>query len=698
MQKLVCGLAASESVARGLIVLVFVSVLGFVFETFWSDAPLLQELLYLLAGGALAYGALAHVLCHFGYVRRRKNTRSLETSVPVCAERRIGFGALIPAFKEEPEFVYRAMLSVALQRTEDKWLRLLIDDPPHPQTSDDKRLLDSARALPDRVSDFLLPLEAIARSAQSSAREDASQAIASLRKAHRRLSIRFARLARDWPSDTPEDRFFRTTVLARLALDHAGEADSVPDDHVAPLEALARLRARFVCDTAAFERKSFINLSHAANKAMNLNTGIDLIGKRVAAVGVGREAHLSENAQGEVLFPESEFLITLDADSLLAPAYADTLLSIASASNADDVAVVQTPYASLPEPATSLERVAGATTDVQRLIHQGFSYFNAAFWVGANAVLRLDALRDIALADTERGHPIRRYIQDRTPIEDTESTIDLALKGWRVVNHDAVLAWSATPADFGALVIQRRRWACGGLIVLPKAIRAAVATNQSHSSAFLQLLIRGHYLGSLFWCPAALLVLLFGPFEPSLSGIFLPLIAVPYFVAYLFDLNLSRRPFSELIHVYGFNLLLIPVNLAGALASLRQTFTGVKVPFARTPKIGNRTASPVNMLVAIWCGASFLAMSAGFDSATGNGSHAVFAGSNALAILIAAFAFVGWRATREDVRVGLRDSRARLRHCFSFFWRRSKNYGAAANSSDHHLLGGTLETTSTRGL
>jgi hypothetical protein len=57
-------------------------------------------------------------------------------------------------------------------------------------------------------------------------------------------------------------------------------------------------------------------------------------------------------------------------------------------------------------------------------------------------VLRLQALREIATEKIEQGRAVRRYVQDRTPIEDTESTIDLAVKGWRVHNQDDVLAWS----------------------------------------------------------------------------------------------------------------------------------------------------------------------------------------------------------------------------------------------------------------
>ena len=40
-----------------------------------------------------------------------------------------------------------------------------------------------------------------------------------------------------------------------------------------------------------------------------------------------------------------------------------------------------------------LERIAGATTDLQYIVHQGVTRYRAAYWVGANVLLRLTALR-----------------------------------------------------------------------------------------------------------------------------------------------------------------------------------------------------------------------------------------------------------------------------------------------------------------
>ena len=110
----------------------------------------------------------------------------------------------------------------------------------------------------------------------------------------------------------------------------------------------------------------------------------------------------------------------------------------------------------------AIERAAWGTTRHSIFRSPGIYRVQATFWVGANALLRLDALRNICSTEFERGHEVKVYIQDRTVIEDTGSTIDLVAKGWTLFNHPERLAYSATPSDFGALIIQRRRWANGG--------------------------------------------------------------------------------------------------------------------------------------------------------------------------------------------------------------------------------------------
>ena len=254
------------------------------------------------------------------------------------------------------------------------------------------------------------------------------------------------------------------------------------------------------------------------------------------------------------------------------------------------LAVVQTPYATFPEAVAPLERIAGATTDVQLLLHQGYTHFGATFWVGANAVIRREALDDIAVSTIENGHPVIRFVQDRTVIEDTESTLDLVARGWRLHNLPERLAFSATPPDFGTLVIQRRRWSCGGLLILPKLL--GLRPSHASGNGFAAFMIRFHYLASLAYGPIAVLLMLLFPFDDTMDSYLLPLMALPYFIAYGRDLARLGYRWRDLWNVYALNLLLVPIHFAGSLASVRQALTGRKIPFRRTPKVAGRVSAP----------------------------------------------------------------------------------------------------------
>jgi cellulose synthase (UDP-forming) len=213
--------------------------------------------------------------------------------------------------------------------------------------------------------------------------------------------------------------------------------------------------------------------------------------------------------------------------------------------------VAQTPYSAIPGASRVIERIAGATTDIQYLIHQGFTRHGATFWVGANAVLRKRALEDIAttVTDPETRASHRRFIQDRTVIEDTESSVDLVMRGWQLFNYPARLSFSATPPDFGALVIQRRRWANGGLLIMPKllAMLARPPLRRRSSEAFMRI----HYLTSIAAVNAGLVLLFLFPFTDWLANEWLPLTAVAYFCLYAHDLRLAGYRRLDLFRVYA---------------------------------------------------------------------------------------------------------------------------------------------------
>ncbi len=347
--------------------------------------------------------------------------------------------------------------------------------------------------------------------------------------------------------------------------------------------------------------------------------------------------------------PDPDYVVTLDADSVLLPEYCLRLVHLLEQHEYRDIAIAQTPYSAFPGARTRLERIAGATTDIQHIVHQGLTYYDATFWVGANAVIRKRALNDIAESSYIGDWEIRQYIRDRTVIEDTESTIDMGAHGWRLFNYPERMSYSATPPDFGSLCIQRRRWANGGLLIMPKLRRQSRARRaQGQRTRFSELFLRGNYMASIAWSSASLLILLAFPFAATLISPLLGLVALPYFVAMASDLRYCGYKRLDVLRVYGFNLVLLPVNLAGTLSSIVQGITASKAPFARTPKVRNRTVAPPFFVVAPY----LLIALAGFTCYAAWRHHAVenmaYAALNVVLACYAIKAFIGLRNSVVD--------------------------------------------------
>jgi hypothetical protein len=235
-------------------------------------------------------------------------------------------------------------------------------------------------------------------------------------------------------------------------------------------------------------------------------------------------------------------------------------------------------------------------------------------------------------------------VQDRTVIEDTESSIDLIAKGWSLYNYPSRLAYSATPADFGSLLIQRRRWANGGLIILPKLLRHMFARRSNFAEGFLRI----HYLVSLASTSTAVLLLFLIPFEEGLRSFWLPLAAAPYFLLYGKDLVRAGYSWKDLFGVYALNMLLVPVHLGGVLKSLQQAFTGRKTTFGRTPKVATRTAAPP---LYVWAVVSLLVwsiISAIIGFSDGHWVRFAFSFMNAIVFTFVVATFIGLRECVED--------------------------------------------------
>ena len=557
----------------------------------------------------LTASALAYLTCRLGFFYRARDHRRLARAAleQSFTEKSPSITVLVPSYKEDLRIIRATLLSAALQDYPDLRVVLLIDDPIQPTRKSDRRLLEQARELAPQLQELLHePGQRFTRAWHAfAARTGAAPvSVSDMTEAGEQYDA-----AADWLTALADDTeivdhadvFFVDQVLRAVATDFRRTAQALrgaaedglllPDTRL--LELYRRLAWTFSVELSCFERKQYVSLSHEANKAMNLNSYIGLMGGayRDMMTVSGRELVPAGADLGGWEVPDPDYVLTLDADSILLPEYCLRLVHLMEQSEHADVAVAQTPYCAIPGSSTRLERIAGATTDLQYIAHQGMTYYRATFWVGANAVLRKRALDDVRESTFVGSWEIRRYIQNRTVIEDTESTIDLRAKGWSLLNYPERLAYSATPPDFGSLCIQRRRWANGGLLIMPKLWRTRRArTARGEYNTISENFIRANYMASVAWSSASLLLLLAYPFNNQLISPLLGLIALPYFIGMASDLKYCGYKRTDILRVYGLNLILMPVNLAGVCNSLVQSLTGEKSVFSRTPKVANRTA------------------------------------------------------------------------------------------------------------
>ncbi|MGO4691314.1 glycosyltransferase family 2 protein [Glaciibacter sp. 2TAF33] len=633
----------------------------------------LETVSYLVVVTFLTFSALMYLLARQGALYRFAN----HIRVPRgeldrhFTDYHDGITVLVPSYAEEPQVVRATLWSAALQEFPDLTVVLLLDDPPFPTDPAVLARLEETRAL---AADIELALSAPAERANSALADFRQRMQNSVDAADELLRVSAEyEAAAGWLETMAEaervenhvDEFFvdlvimglsRELRLTLLALDAASAQKASPG-----AERLGQLYQRlswiFNVKTETFERKMFASLSHETNKAMNLNAYISLMGhrwNREDAAGAMVLREVAEDEPADLIIPDTEYLLTLDADSLLLRDYCLRLAYFLESAGNERVAVTQTPYSSFRGAPTRIERVAGATTDIQHILHQGMTYYGATFWVGANAVIRKRALEDIVEVETVGGFEIRTYIQDRTVIEDTESSVDLGTHGWTLSNYPERLSYSATPPDFGALVVQRRRWANGGLLILPKLWKQISQRRSLRERVlFREVLLRVNYMASIAWASFGLLFLLAYPYDSRLLSPVVFIAALPYFLAMGSDLRDSGHRFSDIFRIYGFNLVLLTVNLAGVIKSMQQGLTGEKIPFVRTPKVKNRTAAPALYVVVPYLIVAFSLLTVWRNVQDQNWGNVAFAALNAVLAAGAIRAYVGMRNSIVDVFLGV---------------------------------------------
>lgn len=634
----------------------------------------LQSTGYLMVMTLLTFSALMYLIARQGALQRfSKHVRAPRAHLDqYFSDTKPSITVLIPSYNEEPGVIFKTMLSAALQEYPTMRIVLLMDDAPYPTDPAAQARLEETRELGRKIGKLLSKPSKRFGNALSEFEKTKSKR---LTPAQQRKLIREYAWAVQWLNDEADkvtvedhvDMFFADEVLRALAADlqltvqalsaSLDENETLPRSRA--LQLYNRLTWIFKSELEVFERKRYMSLSHEANKAMNINSYISLMGGRYRKQSTPEGTILvpiSTRVKADVTIPDSDFILTLDADSVLLRDYCLRLVYFAQQPGNERVAVVQTPYSSFRGAATRIERLAGATTDLQHILHQGKTHYDATFWVGANAVIRKNALEDIVEKEWVGGFEIKRYVQDRTVIEDTESSIDLTLHGWKLVNYPERLSYSATPPDFGSLIVQRRRWANGGLLIMPKLLRRHSERRRLREPvSYIELFLRINYMTSIAWASFGLIFILAYPYDSRLLSPLVLLTAAPYFLAMASDLRYNGYNRSDIFRIYGFNLILLPVNLAGVLKSIQQAITGKKIPFARTPKVKDRTVSPFLYIAAPLAIIGFSVFTCVRDFEAGNWPNATFAAFNAIVATWAFVSYIGIGNAIVDLWRGMTD-------------------------------------------
>jgi len=634
----------------------------------------LEAIGYFLLITLLTMSSLAYLLARQGYLRRTRSHRripraELEEAIEHNAP---SLTVLVPSYREDQRTNLLTLMSAALQEFPALRVVLLIDDPPNSSDPEHRELLDAARSLPASVRELLEgPRLRFTQALDEALLADrAGDLVDELRLNKLIDDYEYAAdwleaQARDWPCDDHVDDFFVEQVLRALAADLSIVASALRGALVNRatirwsrcIQLRRRLASIFTVEITSFERKRFLSLSDEPNKAMNLNSYLSLMGsslieQRTSAgdILIRCEPH---DPAATLVVPFTDYVLTLDADSIILPEYCLRLVHILERPENSRVGIAQTPYSAFPGAATRVERLAGATTDLQHIVHQGMADHGAGYWVGANAVLRMRAILELRTEDDSEGRMVTRFLSDRTVIEDTESTLDLTSRGWQILNYPERLAYSASPPDFGSLCVQRRRWANGGLMILPKLRSHWRAQKQrGEKRSFIELGLRLNYLASITWSTIGLMLLLAYPYRSRLLSVLVVMMAAPYFIAMSSDLKRCGYKRTDVIRVYGFNLVMLPVNAMGVVQSLGQIITGHKMAFARTPKVRDRTVSPALFVIFPWvlvCLAFWAMLSAATSS---RWSQAAVAGVNLVVLLGAIIALIGIRHSVTDIWLG----------------------------------------------
>ncbi|HJP72249.1 MAG TPA: cellulose synthase catalytic subunit [Candidatus Limnocylindria bacterium] len=270
---------------------------------------------------------------------------------------------------------------------------------------------------------------------------------------------------------------------------------------------------------------------------------------------------------------DADIIAVLDADHVASP---DFLAATIGYFDDARVALVQTPQDFYN--VTSFEHGSGTAYGqpfheqslFYRLLQPGKNRWNAAFWCGTGALVRVAALREVGGAATD------------TITEDIHTTIRLHRRGWKTVYHNEVLARGLAADDAAQYQLQRNRWGTGAMQVLrvenPFVIPGlTLGQRLAYAATLLGWFDSWRTLGFLLLPP---LVLLTGQIPIIADGAtFAAAFATTYLLQQAALYLLGRGAYRPVLSII-FDLVRMPPNFIATLT----LFTARTPTFRVTPK------------------------------------------------------------------------------------------------------------------
>jgi cellulose synthase (UDP-forming) len=325
---------------------------------------------------------------------------------------------------------------------------------------------------------------------------------------------------------------------------------------------------------------------------------------------------------------DADIIAVLDADHVARPNF---LINTLGYFDDQRVALVQTPQdfynlESFEHSRTAARDGFNEQSLFYRAILPGKNRWQAAFWCGTNALLRVSALKGVGGVATG------------TLTEDIHTTIRLHTKGWRTVYHNEVLARGLAAASAGQYLLQRHRWGTGAMQVLrannPLTVRGLTLPQRlAYAFTLLGWFDAWRSLGYLL-VPIVVLVSGAVPIRAPL-GTFAVAFAATFTLQQLALWLLGRgwqRPWLAIL----FDLVRLPSNLAATMTLLGRRAGHFQVtPKGRTGERPRRAPTPR----ILWAVAALSVVTAVWFVVTITGRTPLHYG-----ITAAAFAAAGWLA------------------------------------------------------